>query len=321
MKELNFRTLDLNLLRVFDEVMAERNLTRAAHNLSTTQPAVSNAMRRLRDLVGDDLVRRSGYGVEPTPVALQLWPTVRDALRQLRDSLAPGVFDPAQAQNHFVLAMADSTVAQLVPRLIEIVGTETPRITLRVLPLTSRDPRAALDDGSVDLAIGHFPGVMAEIHANHLQENVPRYRSLRLYQTRYVAVMRRGHPLAASELTLDAFCEARHLLVSFSGRPFGFVDEALAQVSRSRRVVLAVNQFFAAAHVVAESDLLTVLPEHFLAGSGRERQLVQRPLPFNVATVQVDMLWHRQAQANEAQQWMREAIVRSVPVHENTTAQ
>ncbi len=84
MNEPNFRTLDLNLLRVFDEVMAERNLTRAAQNLAMTQPAVSNALRRLRETLGDDLVRRAGYGVEPTPVGLALWPTVRDALAQLR---------------------------------------------------------------------------------------------------------------------------------------------------------------------------------------------------------------------------------------------
>ena len=90
MNELNFRTLDLNLLRVFDEVMAERNLTRAAHNLAMTQPAVSNALKRLREHLGDELVRRSGFGVEPTPVALALWPSVREALGLLRGALAPG---------------------------------------------------------------------------------------------------------------------------------------------------------------------------------------------------------------------------------------
>ena len=118
---LNFRTLDLNLLRVFDEVMTERSLTRAAHNLAMTQPAVSNALRRLREVLGDELVRRSGYGVEPTPVALALWPTVRDALHMLRESLAPGAFDPASARNAFVLAMADATAAKLIPRLIDIL--------------------------------------------------------------------------------------------------------------------------------------------------------------------------------------------------------
>ena len=105
MNEANFRTLDLNLLRVFDEVMAERNLTRAAHNLSMTQPAVSNALKRLREALGDELVRRAGYGVEPTPAAQALWPTVREALGQLRESLTPGTFDPALARNAFVLSL------------------------------------------------------------------------------------------------------------------------------------------------------------------------------------------------------------------------
>src|SRR6476620_1536870 len=104
MKAPNFRTLDLNLLRVFDQVMAERNLTRAARNLSMTQPAVSNAISRLRDSLGDKLVTRSGYGVEPTPKALALWPAIADALRQLEVSLAPGNFTASEATNTFVLA-------------------------------------------------------------------------------------------------------------------------------------------------------------------------------------------------------------------------
>lgn len=312
MNDLNFRTLDLNLLRVFDEVMAERNLTRAAHNLATTQPAVSNALRRLRELVGDDLLRRSGYGMEPTPVALTLWPTVRDALAQLRESLAPGGFNPAHAQNHFVLAMADATAAKIVPGLVDILDHEAPGVTLRILPLTTRDPRTMLEAGEVDLTIGHFPGVLAELGATHLQESVPRYLSRRLYIGEYVVVMRKDHPLAAKPLTLDDYCSARHLLVSFSGRPFGFVDEALAAVSRGRRIVLTVNQFFTAGEVVATSDLLTVLPRHFLQSTGRESELAIRPLPLQVPPVHVDMLWHRQTQGMSAQAWLREAVLRTV---------
>src|SRR6478672_6961079 len=97
----NFRTLDLNLLRVFDQVMSERNLTRAARNLSMTQPAVSNALQRLRDALGDKLVVRSGYGVEPTPRALALWPSISDALRQMESSLTPGDFVASAAVNTF----------------------------------------------------------------------------------------------------------------------------------------------------------------------------------------------------------------------------
>mgnify|MGYP006142295547 CR=1 FL=1 len=152
-KGLNFRTLDLNLLRVFDEVMAERNLTRAAHNLAMTQPAVSNALRRLREVVGDELVHRAGYGVEPTPVALALWPSVREALALLRETLSPDTFDPARAQSSFVLAMADATAAKIVPSLVRIGEQEAPGVNLRVLPLTTRDPRSLLESGSADVAI------------------------------------------------------------------------------------------------------------------------------------------------------------------------
>ncbi len=306
--ERSFRTLDLNLLRVFDEVMAERNLTRAAQKLSMTQPAVSNALRRLRDALGDDLVKRAGYGVEPTPTALAIWPTVRDALHQLRESLAPGVFDPQTASNAFVLAMADATAAKIVPGLVDILEDEAPGVSLRVLPLTTRDPRELLESGSADLVIGHFPGVLAELGAQHLKEGSPRFVHQRLYEGEYVVVMRRGHPLSRGTLSLDAYCAARHLLVSFSGRPFGFVDEALAGLSRQRRVVLTVNQFFTAGRVVANTDLLTVLPRHFVGATGMEDELALRELPLPVPPVHVDSLWHRQAEHQSAHRWLRLAV-------------
>ncbi len=314
MNHLNFRTLDLNLLRVFDEVMTERNLTRAAHNLAMTQPAVSNALRRLREVMGDELVRRSGYGVEPTVAALALWPTVRDALHMLRESLAPGNFDPASAHNAFLLAMADATAAKLVPGLMDIFESEAPGANLRVLPLTTRDPRELLESGTIDLAIGHFPGVLAELGALHLQEHNPHFQHQRLYDGEYVVVMRRGHPLAGKPLSLDTYCAARHLLVSFSGRPFGFVDEALASVSRQRRVVLTVNQFFTAGRVVATTDLLTVLPRHFVGATGMEHELALCDLPLQVPAVHVDSLWHRQATQNTAHRWLREAVARAATI-------
>lgn len=314
MNHLNFRTLDLNLLRVFDEVMTERNLTRAAHNLAMTQPAVSNALRRLREVMGDELVRRSGYGVEPTVAALALWPTVRDALHMLRESLAPGAFDPASAHNAFLLAMADATAAKLVPGLMDIFESEAPGANLRVLPLTTRDPRDLLESGTIDLAIGHFPGVLAELGALHLQEHNPHFQHQRLYDGEYVVVMRRGHPLAGKPLSLDTYCAARHLLVSFSGRPFGFVDEALAAVSRQRRVVLTVNQFFTAGRVVATTDLLTVLPRHFVGATGMEHELALCDLPLQVPAVHVDSLWHRQATQNTAHRWLREAVARAATI-------
>ncbi|QDL39493.1 LysR family transcriptional regulator [Rhodoferax sediminis] len=307
----NFRTLDLNLLRVFDEVMAERSLTRAARNLSLTQPAVSNALRRLRETLGDELVRRGGQGMVPTPRAVALWPAVREALRQLQESLAPSTFVPAAADNTFMLAMADATGAELIPGLVEILETEAPGVSIQVLPLTTRDPRRMLDDESADLAVGYFPAVLADLTARAQVGKAVAFAHQRLYEGKYVCVMRRGHPLASGPLTLNRFCAARHLLVSFSGLPFGFVDEALASQGRARRVVLTVNQFFTAGQVVAQSNLLTVLPRHFVGIAGPAEDLVQRELPFEVPPVQVASLWHSRLERSGAHQWLRQAIARS----------
>lgn len=305
----NFRTLDLNLLRVFDQVMAERNLTRAARNLAMTQPAVSNALARLRETLGDRLVVRSGYGVEPTARALALWPTVSDALRRLEAALAPGGFEPAQADTSFVLAMADATAATVMPGLVAVIERDAPRVSVRVLPLTTRDPRRLLDEGQMDLAVGHFPAVLADLTAQAQAGALPAFEHARLYDGDYVCVMRKDHPLAAGELTLNQFCEAHHLLVSFSGRPFGFIDEALAGMGRERRIVLTVNQFFTAGQVVGGSDLLTVLPRHFVGvAAAHAGALVMRELPFAVPPVHVDMLWHRRHSHLPAHAWLRSTV-------------
>jgi DNA-binding transcriptional LysR family regulator len=310
----NFRTFDLNLLRVFDEVMAERSLTRAARNLSLTQPAVSNALRRLREALGDELVRRSGQSMEPTPRAAAIWPDVREALRQLQRSLAPEVFDPAHTEASFVLAMADATAAVVVPGLVDILETSAPGVQLRVLPLATRDPRKLLADEEADMAIGYFPAVMADLTARHQAGEETTYAYQRLYHGQYVCVMRRGHPLAAlsdAEFTTERFCAARHMLVSFSGRAYGFIDEALALLGHERRVAVTVNQFFTAGQIVSQSDMLTVLPQHFIGATGLADEIVWRELPFPVPAVHIDALWHRRQQPSRAHEWLREAVARS----------
>ncbi len=309
---MNFRTLDLNLLRVFDEVMAQRNLTRAAANLAMSQPAVSNALKRLREAIGDALVVRSGYGVEPTPTALAIWPTVRDALAQLRATFTPSAFVPSEASTQFTLAMADATASLLIPPLVDIVTREAPGVSLRMLPLATRDPRQLLMTQDLDLAIGHFPNAIAHVATEELQPDSPAlYGHRRLYGSHYACVMRRDHPLASGELSLEAYCAADHLLVSVSGRPFGHVDEALAALGRTRRIVFTVNQFFTAGIVVANSDLLTALPRHFLASTGTTDQVAVRALPMELPRVDVEALWLRQRAARPGHEWMRSAVIRA----------
>jgi DNA-binding transcriptional LysR family regulator len=117
--------------------------------------------------------------------------------------------------------------------------------------------------------------------------------------------MRKNHPLAKDELTLDGYCSANHLLVSFSGRAHGLIDETLAQLGRERRILLTVNQFFTAGRVVATSDLITVLPRHLIASTGITGALITKELPFATPTVHIDMLWHERDTRSPAHKWLR----------------
>lgn len=304
----NFKTLDLNLLRVFDEVMTERSLTRAASKLSITQPAVSNALRRLRDAMGDELIKRSGQAMAPTPRALALWPAVREALRQLQDVISPSTFVPSEAQATFVIAMADATSAELLPGLMAVLEREAPQLSVRVMQLITRDPRALLERDEADMAIGYFPSVLGDLTARAQAGESIGFSTQRLFSGEYVCAMRNGHPLSKGPLTLPRFCSARHVLVSYSGRAFGFIDEALAVLGRDRHIALTVNQFFTAGTLAAQSNLLTGMPRHFLAVSGLQDQLTVRELPFAVPPLHIDMLWHHRRTRDSAHEWLRRTI-------------
>lgn len=304
-----FRTLDLNLLRVFDAVMSERNLTRAAQRLSLTQSAVSNSLKRLRESIGEDLLTRAAFGVRPTPRAEALWPIVRQALGDLGEAFEPGEFDPKQKAVAFRIATGDAVAATLMPSVVAQIESERALANLRVMPLTTREPQQMLERGDVDLAVGHFPQTIASLLAAGPNALL---RHQRLFESEYVCVMRHGHPLADGELTLERFCAAHHLLVSFSGRAHGFVDEALQALQRSRRIVLTVNQFFTAGRVVAHSDLLTVLPAFFIAATGYQHELVQRALPLKLAGIHVEMVWHMRHDGAHAHRWLRSRILEAV---------
>jgi DNA-binding transcriptional LysR family regulator len=308
---VNFRTLDLNLLRVYDALMGEGSLTRAAEVLAITQPAASHALKRLHAWVGEPLFRRNGSGMTPTPRAQALWPQVRAALHELEQALAPIAFDPQRDRAQFRLTMSDAVAATLAPAMVRALESARALADLRILPLTTRDPRAMLHDGVTDLAVGHFPVVISILMAEGARSTL---RHLRLHRTGYVCVMRRDHPLAARPLTLDAYCAAHHLLVSVSGRAQGAVDEALAALGLARRVVLTVNQYHTAGRVLLQSDLVTVLPASFVGAAGSVDELATRPLPLEIGPLTVDMLWLSRRDAEPAHRWLRDLVRRAAGV-------
>ena len=305
----NFRTLDLNLLKVFDVVMAERNVTRAATRLAMTQPAVSNAMRRLREATHEELFVPGPTGVTPTAHAQALWPTVRASLDSLHEVFEPQGFDPRSDARTFTLAMADATAALFVPVLVQALHAEAAHVDLRVVPLTSRDPRPMLEQGQADIALGFFPDVDAALAA---EGGDGLLRLEPLYGCEYACVMRNDHALAQpGALDLDAFCAADWLRVSFAGRPRGYVDEALARLGRERRVMITVSNFFTAGAVVHQSDLLTVLPRSFVPATGFAAQLALAEVPFEMPGIEVGLLWHRRHEQDTGQRWLRDTMRRA----------
>lgn len=308
---MNFRTLDLNLLRVFDAVMVERNVTRAAEKLAMTQPAVSNALRRLRESIGEELFVPGSTGVAPTPRATALWPSVRQALGVLRDLFDPQDFDPRHDEHRFRLTMADATASVLLPPFVAEQVARRWRVRLDIEPLTTRDPRSQLDRGLIDAAVGFFPDVTRQLAAAGGESE---FVLDPMYDCEYVVVMRRRHPLAARpELTLDDYVLADHVRVSFAGRAHGFVDEALTRLSRTRRVALVINHFATAVEVLRQADLLAVFPRSYLPASGAQGELVVRPMPFEMPRIEIGMLWHRRHERDPAHAWLREVVKRWAP--------
>jgi DNA-binding transcriptional LysR family regulator len=181
------------------------------------------------------------------------------------------------------------------------------------VPLTTRDPREMLEQGRADVAVGFFPDLDGLPLADQRAEDDASFRRAPLYASEYVCVMRGDHPLAApGALSLDAFCAAQHLRVSFAGRSRGFVDDALAGLGRQRNVVMIVNSFFTGALALRRSDLLTVLPNSFIAAFGSAAGLVIRELPFALTRIAICQLWHARHTHDPAQRWLREELTRAV---------
>lgn len=306
---MNFRTLDLNLLRVFDVVMTERHVTRAAERLAMTQPAVSNALSRLRKALGDDLFVPGPSGVAPTRRAQALWPEVGHALKVLRDAIEPQGFDPQQEKRAFTVAMGDATAAVIVPLVMEHWRQTGTRSSLEVIGLDSRDPRPALEHGTADAAVGFFPDVSRELAAQVEQATMS---LMPLYACEYMGVMRRGHPLAhEATLSMDDYCAAEHVRITYASREVCYVDQALAALGRSRRVVLNVEHFAVAGRAISRSDLVAVLAQSFIPATGYAAELTTRRLPFQLPRIEVGLLWHRRHAHDAGQRWLRAVLAQA----------
>ncbi|MGV7210440.1 LysR family transcriptional regulator [Oxalobacteraceae bacterium A2-2] len=308
---MHFPDLDLNLLPIFDAVMREQNLTRAAGRLSLRQPTITLALKRLREMLGDELLIRTSHGVRPTARAEELWPAVQLALSSLESVIAADYPEVEPDPDTVRLMVSDSMASFLLPDLMAQIQEHQPGLKLVVSPLITRDPRKLLRQNQIDIAIGVFPEAVADLDAPAAPATPLRHQCL--YQGELICMMRKDHPLARGELTLDDYCAAQHVQISLSGRTYWTPDDVLESLGRTRKVALTVNQFVTAPRVVAKSDLLSLVPRDLIAQAGMTEVLVGKAPPFPMPGLRADMLWHERDARAPRQQWLRGTLAAMQP--------
>ncbi len=298
MNEINLRGVDLNLLTVFEALMAERHVGRAAERLLLTQSAASHALARMRDLFADPLFVRHPKGVEPTPRALALAPAVADILGRVRGVLDSGrAFDPAGA-NRVTIGATDGAFPLLLLPLIERMRALAPNTELRIRPMDPTGVVPALDRMEIDAAI--MPMLQAPA----------RVRRTPLRRIRYKAIARRGHPAFIDGMPdIAVFAALPHVTVSAKADTLALVDELLASSGIQRRIMLVVPHFLSVPLIVRSSDLVALLDEGVAGLFAADDRLSVFEPPFAIREATVDLLVAAGRAAEPALSWLHDQIV------------
>ncbi len=283
---------DLNLLITLDVLLAESNVARAAQRLRLSPSAMSRALARLRDTMGDPLLVRAGRGLVPTPRAIELRERVSQLVQDTTEVLSPAdKLNIKQLNRTFNLRSSDGFVENFGSALIARVSDEAPGVRLRFIPKLDKES-TALRDGTVDLETGVIGKVTGpEVHAQTL------------FRDSFIGVVRKGHPLSKGTVTTARYAAGRHILVSRQGAERGRIDEALKGMDKERNIITIVSGFAAALALARASDLIASVPERH---TGNLRNgLHSFPLPISVPQITVSMLWHPRLHRDPAHRWLR----------------
>ena len=301
---MNFRSFDLNLLRVLDALLATGSTTRAGERIGLSQPAVSSALNRLRHALGDPLFVRHGRSLVATDFALSLREPLRAILEQTETLLSgAGRFDPQQSTARFRLAGSDFFAELLMPALADHLSVAAPGIRVQLVDLVADIQVERLGDGGADMAM------LPQMELPAWIESAPLMRS------RFVVIARLGHPAlqqagiaSGGALPLDLFCGLQHVLFSPEGKLSGMGDRALERVGRKRHVAMSLPVFSGVCNAVSQSDLIAPVPQQ-MAERVQQRlalQILQPPIDIPIA--QLVLAWHRRDTHNPAHAWLRDRI-------------
>jgi DNA-binding transcriptional LysR family regulator len=293
---MKLRNLDLNLLLVFDAVLRERSVVRAADSLAISQPAVSHALNRLRHALKDKLFVRTPEGMSPTPRAEQLALPVRKALNELQLAVEGDTFDPSTADRSFTIAVNNYAAVVAAAPILAAVRAQAPNVRLSLVPSGTLNLGDRLDRGELDLAMSGS-AIDGE-----------RFASQQLIEDRFVAVFRSGHPTLRKKLTVASLAELQHLGISSSREDLTFLDEFL-KARRSARVVASDVPYLSAGAVLVQSNLVAILGRKLAMEFRRAYPIEIRELPFEAPLLHSIMSWHRRFDDVPAHRWLRSTII------------
>ena len=295
---MDLRRYDLNLLVTLEALLDEGSVTRAAHRLNLSQSAVSAALDRLRDVFSDPLLVRVGNRMDATPFARQLQGPLKTALASVSLALAlPQRFDPARARLHVRLALSDYVGLMMLPALYGTLAREAPGISIEVVPKPTEVVLGRLVAGDVDLATAVDPPESRDLF------NTP------LVDEEFVCVMRPGHPLARRRLTLAQLIDYPHVVVTAHGASAGLVDRALSSRGLKRRTPVSVPVFASAFGLLAENDLLAILPKRISRAQAARYGLLLREPPLEVPGYTLSIVWHLRTAHDPTHRWLRERLL------------
>ena len=291
---MDIRSVDLNLLVIFDAMARLRSVNRTAEAVGLSQPATSGALARLRAVFDDALFVRTGSQMEPTPRALELAPAVHRVVQAIESEILRQVgFDPATAERSFTILTPDIGEVVFLPGVLRRLRQEAPHVRLRALSRPRAAAAEALEKGQADLAVGYFPDLQK---TNYFQQA--------LFKSSYACIACARNQGLVGKLTLRQYLAAHHVVVLPDGREH-LLDRFLADKGWQRKVTLELSHFMSLVALLPGSDLVATVPQDIATAVGRLVPLKTLELPFRPPQLQVQQFWHRRAQNDPANRWLR----------------
>ncbi|MBV4475062.1 LysR substrate-binding domain-containing protein [Pseudomonas botevensis] len=291
----DLRRIDLNLLVILDALLNEQHVTRAAERLHLSQPAVSHALARLRDLLGDPLLVRAGSSLAPTARALELVAPLAEALAQVQSLLAPNTFDPASARRTFRIAMSDYGAAIILPGLIGTLRREAPGIDLQISHASREGMLEGVLNGDIDIAAGVFPDLPHEL------------RSTPLFEEHYVCLVDRQSMPANGILDLPTYLSRPHVLLEMRGSGTPEIERTLTALRERRRVAISLPHWSVAPQIISGTDLILTVASRALDDIDPQT-LVVVPPPFVIPPFSFVLTWHKRRGGDQALNWLNQRI-------------